>query len=485
MAASAAATKATAKAKPSTPVKTNGPALMKVGVPPERFSDSNRKTSVAARGKNNVRRPTSGITLRDETFASIRLVSGDGVNQRIIDAGSRLPNPDKSGEPLTVKVGDKTYVANEVYSNFLLQNIAEERSEKVQVLETFGEPYIFLFGERPRVLNCQGILLNTWDFNWEAEWWANYDNFLRGTKCVENDARVYLAFDNTLVGGYILSSSATKVAQERHFVQFQFQLFVTYYESFSNLGQDHVVPGNENYAFSGSDVNLITSVGGPKYPIDGILQGSHRISVDAAGNVTGTATLKDAIAGAQPSSLAQSWRDIQQATRSVLSTVSQVWEGEVIRVPDGFSGMFAFDEQVQVREAQDLTSQTIKYTTFAKNDDEYVGTSSHYGSADLRFRNVDSGLVQDYAEHVRVSQQAADFFKKNGITPGPSVAENLGKLVKAARAGLVAVNAATAVAGFARHGIQPATPDLSGSVFNWSNNYGGAMKRSTSNSYPE
>jgi hypothetical protein len=484
MAASAAATKATAKAKPSTPVKTNGPALMKVAVPPERFADSNQKTSVAARGKNNVRRPTSGITLRDETFASIRLVSGDGVNQRIIDAGSRLPNPDKSGEPLTVKVGDKTYVANEVYSNFLLQNIAEERSEKVQVLETFGEPYIFLFGERPRVLNCQGILLNTWDFNWEAEWWANYDNFLRGTKCVENDARVYMAFDNTLVGGYILSSSATKVAQERHFVQFQFQLFVTYYESFSNLGDPSVSPFGD-LAYSGNDAAAITAVGGPKYPIDGIFEGGQRISVDAAGNVTGTDNYKQAVKDAQPSTLAQSWRNIQQATRSVLSTVSQVWEGEVIKVPDGFSGMFAFDEQVQVKERKDLTSQTIRYTTFSENDSEYVGTSSHYGSADLRFNGLGGGFVQDFTEANRASAQAAKFFKDNGITPGPSVAENLGKLVKQARAGLVAVNAATAIAGFARHGIQPATPDLSGSVFNWSNNYGGAMKRSTSNSYPE
>jgi hypothetical protein len=478
--AASAATKATAKAKPSTPAKVNGPALMKVGVPPERFTKANQSTSWAARGMANVRRPTNGITLREETFASIRVVSGDGINQKIIDAGSRL----KDGtNPLQVTVGDKTYVANETYSNFLLQNIAEERNEKVQVLETFGEPYIFLYGERPRILNCQGILLNTFDFNWEAEWWANYDNFLRGTKCVENDARVYLAFDNTLVGGYILSSSATKNSQERHFVQFQFQLFVTYYESFSNLG-DPYVAGSDTPSFPVNDATFASDR--PKNPIDWAFESGVRVVVGPDGETTTAMTLEGAVAAAAPSTLAAAWRAVQQTTRSVLSTASQVWEGEVIKVPDGFAGMFAYDEPVAVKESGLQTAKIVTYTTFSENDAEYVGFSSHYGSSELRFDSLDSGsLAVQYGESQRASKQAADFFLENGIIPGSGVTETLGKIVKVARAALVAVNAATAIAVFARRGVQPAAPDMTGSVFNWNDNYGGALKRSASNSYPE
>jgi len=460
------------------PVKTNGPAIMKVAVPPERFSKANQGTSSAVRDMASVRRPTSGITLRDETFASIRVVSGDGVNQKIIDAGSRLKDGDK---PLEVTVGDKTYRANEIYSNFLLQTIGEERQEKVQVLETFGEPYIFLYGERPRVLHCAGILLNTFDFNWEAEWWANYDNFLRGTKCVENDARVYLAFDNTLVGGYILSANAQKQTQERNFVQFQFQLFVTYYETFSNLGNPFVTGGSAK-----TDVTVNSAAfaaGRPTNPIEWSVESGNRVTIGPDGKALSSMTLDSALAQARPSTLSAAWRSVQQTTRSVLSTVSQVWEGEVVKIPAGFSGAFAYDEPVLLKETQEKGSKVISYTTFSENASEYVGFSSHYGSAEMRFTSTDnSGNYLDNVQgSMRADQKVDDFFAKNGITPGPGVAENLGKLVKAARAGLVAVNAATAIAGFARNGINPAAPNMTA----WGNTYGGYLKRSTDNAYPE
>ena len=46
--------------------------------------------------------------------------------------------------------GDK--MRSTVNSNFLIQAVTEERMEKQQVVETFGESFIFFFGERPRVI---------------------------------------------------------------------------------------------------------------------------------------------------------------------------------------------------------------------------------------------------------------------------------------------------------------------------------------------
>ena len=476
-------------------VTPGGTALLKIGVPPDRFSATNSKTYEASRSIPNVRRPTSGITLRDDTFASLRVVSGSGANMKVIDAGSRLMggvDGKQKDQPLQVKVGSKTYTANDTYSNFLLQNITEERQEKAQVLETFGEPYIFLYGERPRILNCQGILLNTFDFNWEAEWWENYDNFLRGTRCVEKDARVYLAFDNTLVGGYILSANAQKQGQERNFVQFQFQLFVTYYESFSNLGNPYVTGG---IGATGRDVNEAAfAPGRPTWPIN---PNTDRVVVDPlTGKVLTEASFNSAVAMAEPSTLAQAWRGLQQATRSVLSTVSQVWEGEVVRVPDDFSGAFAYgdsDHLLQpfqlpsVKELSGLASQVVKYTTFSKNDDEYVGTSSHYGSADLRFSPTsESAGLSGAIEAANVTSAKIDkYLLSQGIVPGGGLATTLSKMVKTARAALVVVNSVQSFAGLAKHGVSPATPNLTGSVYDWSDHYGGALKRSTDNAYPE
>src|SRR6267154_2741792 len=179
---------------------------------------------------NFIRRPVRGTQLKEDSFATMRVVAGSGQAVPIIDAGSRRTD-DKNK---IFEVNGKR--ATDIYSNFFLQTITEERAEKQQILETFGEPFIFFFGQLAQIITFSGILLNTFDFNWEAEWWWNYDNYLRGTRCVENDARVFLAFDETLVTGYIMATAATKNAQEKNWVNFQFQMFLTSNTNFSRIG---------------------------------------------------------------------------------------------------------------------------------------------------------------------------------------------------------------------------------------------------------
>ena len=77
----------------------------------------------------------------------------------------------------------------------MLQNVQEAHMEKHQIVETFGESYIFFFGEAPRFIDVSAVIINSHDFNWEAEWWDNYNRFLRGTKSVEQGARTYLFYD--------------------------------------------------------------------------------------------------------------------------------------------------------------------------------------------------------------------------------------------------------------------------------------------------
>ncbi len=82
----------------------------------------------------HVRRMTRGTWLREDTFATLRLVAGTGANKLVVDAGSR--RNDVNAQPLQIN-GKR---ATDIYSNFLLQQISEERQEKTQILETFGEP---------------------------------------------------------------------------------------------------------------------------------------------------------------------------------------------------------------------------------------------------------------------------------------------------------------------------------------------------------
>jgi hypothetical protein len=178
-----------------------------------------------------VRRPYRGLEIKKDTYSLMKVVKSNGQEIALTDAGG--PIKAQSGQQTGAGSGvsspaqrtTKTSTYN--YSNFIIQSIVESRQEKSQILETFGDTFIFFFGERPRVLQVSGLLMNTLDFNWRTEFWYNYENVLRGTKLVEQNARIYLHWDDIIVEGYMLSANAQDQAQMPYHIPFQFQLFVT------------------------------------------------------------------------------------------------------------------------------------------------------------------------------------------------------------------------------------------------------------------
>lgn len=114
-------------------------------------------------------------------------------------------------------------------NNFLVQQVNEIREEKVQILETFGENFVFFFGERPRFVDITGLLLNTQSHQWKQEWWLNYDKYLRGTRCVENQAIVTIHADGVSIAGYILNANCTETSEQPRLAQFSFRMLVMDY----------------------------------------------------------------------------------------------------------------------------------------------------------------------------------------------------------------------------------------------------------------
>lgn len=197
------------------------------------FSESANPGPVSPRNdRPHVRRPVRGIQIKDDTYATIQVKDAAGNNLPLFDSGSTLGSADTDG--FTTQ-----------YSNFLIQSAQESRSEKQQVILTFGEPYIFFFGENPRTISFNGVLLNTEDFNWRAEWWENYDKYLRGTKCVENKTRIYISWDDIVVEGYIIGASASETAEAPYLVQLQFQIFLTNYHNISRIGDPYVLASGQ------------------------------------------------------------------------------------------------------------------------------------------------------------------------------------------------------------------------------------------------
>jgi len=172
-------------------------------------------------GTYPVRRPLRGYQLKADTYATIRIMGPTGF----------LPVIDAAGDWRRGGTAGTTH-----YTNFFVQQVAEERHEKQQVVDTFGESFIFFFGEAPRLLQVQGLLLNTADFTWRAEFWHNYDIYFRGTKLVELGARLYLIYDDRIVEGYMISAQATENEASLAAIPFGFQLFVTGQTELSLLG---------------------------------------------------------------------------------------------------------------------------------------------------------------------------------------------------------------------------------------------------------
>jgi hypothetical protein len=276
---------------------------------------------------HNVRRPVRGIQIKDDTYATIQVRNAAGVALPLFDAAAA----GDSGKGI-------------INSNFLIQQISEQRIEKQQIVITFGEPYIFFFGEQPRMLNVTGVLLNTDDFNWRAEWWANYERSLRGTACVRSRSRVYLSWDDIIVEGYLVSASSQEDAESRNFVQFQFQMFVTNYQNISSIG-------DPNAHFLDRDINIDPS----KIELPGGRDYVSRIEGVRSSNVT-SITLQE---GRASNSLLEFLRDNQVAATvgrlasisgqvvDVLQLAGQFVSGRRVRVPYGYQGSAAFDAEVQ------------------------------------------------------------------------------------------------------------------------------------------
>ena len=168
-------------------------------------------------GLPSVRRPLRGLEIKDETYAVLRVMDFNGNFLPLYDSGQA------SGRTIN-------------YTNFSLQSVQEAKPEKYQIVETFGDPYIFLFGAAPRMLNCVALLVNSLDFNWKNEFWENYEDNFRGTKCAERGARVYLLYDDNVVEGYMLNATAQDDAHNPMAVMMQFQLFVTGHQNISWVG---------------------------------------------------------------------------------------------------------------------------------------------------------------------------------------------------------------------------------------------------------
>lgn len=113
------------------------------------------------------------------------------------------------------------------YTKFFLESVSESRVEKAQVIETFGAFIAFFFGRRPEVYQFGGRLLNTKNHDWKNDFQETYDNFLRGTKAVENGATVFIQYDDVVAEGFLMNCNVEYSGVANNECPFSFSMLVT------------------------------------------------------------------------------------------------------------------------------------------------------------------------------------------------------------------------------------------------------------------
>lgn len=184
-----------------------------------------------------VSRPVRGFSAKPDSFAYVQVIDGDGnvikvFNRLEGDVADTPGNPvhnadEKHIEPKTAEERGKPQ--SYVWTDWILQGVREERMEKTQVVETFGETYIYAFGEKPRSLVFTGLLMNTKDYNWKAVFWENWDKYFRASKLVSLNARLYIGYDDVIVEGYPINAVANHTADSPNALSFSFNFLVTNY----------------------------------------------------------------------------------------------------------------------------------------------------------------------------------------------------------------------------------------------------------------
>jgi len=272
-----------------------------------------------------IRRPYRGIQIKEDRYSTISVLEPGNKPVNLVSS-SAIDSTMKKG-----KIGQVWE-----YADYILQAVSEQRQEKQQIIETFGDPYVYFFGERPRIIEVQGLLINTEDFNWKSQFWKNYDEFFRGTKLVERNARVYLSWDTNIVEGYMLSASASENSQEPYSVPFNFSMLVTGYFDWSEIGQTR---------FPGYDTKLKS------------LDVLNRDLEERRAQFTSTAAevrIKNLLNqpvggfGSFISSVGRAVGDVKSFASGIVDKIGNVVGGRTVRVPIGVAGFLQATGAAQI-----------------------------------------------------------------------------------------------------------------------------------------
>ena len=110
------------------------------------------------------------------------------------------------------------------YDKFLITGVSCSMNEKTQVTQVFGDnEVVYYFGREPIILNISGVLIDSPDNDWFAQFAKMYSEFLRGSQLAKNYELLKLVLPNMAITGTMSGFSWTQDANRDVDIPFSFQ----------------------------------------------------------------------------------------------------------------------------------------------------------------------------------------------------------------------------------------------------------------------
>lgn len=187
-------------------------------------------------GDRAVRRPLHAMELHEDTYSTITVRSASGDESKTLVNTSHTSTTD--------------FMSSST-SNLIIQSVSESREEKQQIVQTFGEDFVYFFGERPVMTRFTAILPDSVEFQYAAEFWRNYERVLRGTSLVTRNLRAYVSVGRKVYEGYLVSASTQRQADQPRVIQLTFTLYTTRTSYLDKLRNQRI--GTEQSSYKETD----------------------------------------------------------------------------------------------------------------------------------------------------------------------------------------------------------------------------------------
>lgn len=185
---------------------------------------------------------TTTYTLDIPKNLSVELTTIEVPNVRLKTTPSEILTDTKS--PAVLYVEDSKGKVIAMSNRFYLTGAQETMEERAQILDTFGLPSYSFYGEKSKIYNFSGHVLDADSSNstyryknqWSVALTAMYNDLLRGSKLAEFKREAVLIYRNIRLRGFILNLNIVRSASNPNSNAFSFSMLIVKQEYLGDVG---------------------------------------------------------------------------------------------------------------------------------------------------------------------------------------------------------------------------------------------------------